>query len=81
MKLEKGEKEMENFLEKAKESSRILAEIGGAEKVRVLHEMADALRANMLNIIEANALDMVDATKNKLSEALKDRLFLNEERI
>ena len=72
---------MENFLEKAKESSRILAEIGGAEKVRVLHGMADALRANMLNIIEANALDMVDATKNKLSEALKDRLFLNEERI
>ena len=72
---------MEQFLEKAKESSRILAEISGAEKVRILREMAEALRANTMNILEANALDMVDATKNNLSEALKDRLFLNEERI
>ena len=72
---------MEQFLEKAKESSRVLAEISGAEKVRILKEMAEALRANTMNILEANALDMVDATKNKLSEALKDRLFLNEERI
>ena len=72
---------MEQFLEKAKESSRVLAEISGAEKVRILKEMAEALRANTLNILEANALDMVDATKNKLSEALKDRLFLDEKRV
>ena len=72
---------MEQFLEKAKESSRVLAEISGAEKVRILREMAEALRANTMNILEANALDMVDATKNNLSEALKDRLFLDEERV
>ena len=72
---------MEQFLQKAKESSRVLAEISGAEKVRILKEMAEALRANTLNILEANALDMVDATKNKLSEALKDRLFLDEKRV
>ena len=72
---------MEQFLEKAKESSRVLAEISGAEKVRILKEMAEALRANTMNILEANALDMVDATKNKLSEALKDRLFLDEKRV
>ena len=72
---------MEQFLEKAKQSSRILAEISGAEKVRILREMAEALRANTMNILEANARDMADADKNKLSEALKDRLFLNEERI
>ncbi len=72
---------MEQFLEKAKESSRILAEISGAKKNEILKEMAEALRANTMNIMEANALDMVDATKNNLSEALKDRLFLDEERI
>ena len=72
---------MEQFLEKAKESSRVLAEISGAEKVRILKEMAEALRANTMNIIEANALDMVDATKNNLSDALKDRLFLDEGRV
>ncbi len=72
---------MEQFLQKAKESSRILAEISGAEKVRVLREMAEAMRADTMNILEANALDMVNATKSNLSEALKDRLFLNEERI
>ena len=72
---------MEQFLEKAKESSRVLAEISGAEKVRILKEMAEALRANTMNIIEANALDMADADKNNLSEALKDRLYLDEARI
>ena len=72
---------MEQFLEKAKESSRVLAEISGAEKVRILKEMAEALRANTMNILEANALDMVDAAKNNLSEALKDRLFLDEGRV
>ncbi len=72
---------MERFLEKAKESSRVLAQIGGAEKVRILNEMAEALRANTMNIIEANALDMADADKNNLSEALKDRLYLDEQRI
>ncbi|SFV51304.1 Gamma-glutamyl phosphate reductase [hydrothermal vent metagenome] len=72
---------MEQFLQKAKESSRVLAEISGAEKVRILKEMAEALRANTMNILEANALDMADAEKNNLSEALKDRLFLDERRI
>lgn len=72
---------MERFLEKAKASSRILANISGAEKVRILKEMAEALRANTMNIIEANARDMEDAKINNLSEALKDRLFLDETRI
>jgi glutamate-5-semialdehyde dehydrogenase len=72
---------MEKFLEKAKQSSRVLAEISGARKNIILRQMAEALRANTMNIIEANALDMRDAVENNLSEALKDRLFLDEERI
>ncbi len=72
---------MEEFLQKAKESSRVLAEVSGADKNRILKEMANALRSNTMNILEANALDMVDAAKSNLSEALKDRLYLDEERI
>ncbi len=72
---------MEKFLQEAKSSSHIFAELGGADKNRILHEMADALEANMGGIIEANKLDMVDADKNNLTSALKDRLLLDEGRI
>lgn len=72
---------MEKFLETAKNGSRILAQISGADKKRILLEMADALRANTMSILEENAKDMRDAEKNKLSSALQDRLLLDEERV
>lgn len=72
---------MEKFLKEAKQSSRVLNELSGAEKNRILREMANSLRSNTMNIIEANALDMRDADTNDLSSALKDRLFLDEKRI
>ena len=72
---------MENFLAEAKASSRVFSSLGGADKNRILHEMADALDAQMNDIIEANKIDMADADKNKLSGALKDRLLLDEARI
>jgi len=72
---------MEEFLEKAKSASRVLSIISGAEKNRILRDMANAIRANTMNILQANALDMKDADKNELSFALKDRLNLNESRI
>ncbi|MDY0116852.1 MAG: glutamate-5-semialdehyde dehydrogenase, partial [Sulfurimonadaceae bacterium] len=72
---------MENFLKEAKESSRVLATLSSAKKNLVLKDMADALRANMINLIEANAFDMRDADKSDLSSALKDRLYLDETRI
>ncbi len=72
---------MEQFLQEAKSASRILSALSGKAKNRILNEMAEALRANTLNIIEANALDMNDANSNNLSGALKDRLFLDEGRI
>ena len=72
---------MEHFLEKAKSASRVLATLGGSERNRILREMAEALRANTMNIIEGNALDMKKADEDNLSSSLKDRLMLDEKRI
>jgi len=72
---------MEAFLQEAKASSRVLSTLSGAEKNRILKEMAEALRANTQEILKANALDMQDAEINNLTPALKDRLLLDEERV
>ena len=72
---------MEKFLKAAKAASRVLNNLSGAEKNRILQEMAAALRANTMELLEANAKDMADGEKNQLSSALMDRLFLDEKRI
>jgi len=72
---------MEKFLKEAKSSSRVLGNLSGSEKNRILREMADALRANTMDLIEANAIDMTEGEKNQLSSALMDRLSLDEQRI
>ncbi len=73
--------EMEQFLKEAKSASRVLNTLSGSDKNKILREMANALRANTMDLIEANAIDMLEGEKNKLSSALMDRLFLDEERI
>ena len=75
------DKRMEQFLEEAKASSRVIATLSGADKNRILREMAEALRTNTSAILKANALDMADADRNDLSSALKDRLLLDESRV
>ncbi len=72
---------METFLQEAKASSRVLASLSGADKNRILREMAKALRVNTEAILKANALDMQDAESNNLTSALKDRLLLDEGRV
>ena len=72
---------MEQFLQKAKDASRVLLTVSGADKNRILKQMADALRENSENILNANKIDMQDADKNNLTSALKDRLFLDKSRI
>lgn len=72
---------MEQFLEKAKSASRTLSTLSGSERNRILREMAEALRANTMNIIEANALDMAKAEAESLASSLKERLMLDEKRI
>jgi len=72
---------MEAFLQEAKASSRVLSTLSGADKNRILKEMAVALRVNTGDILKANALDMADAETNNLAPSLKDRLFLDEGRV
>lgn len=72
---------MEHFLEKAKSASRVLATLSGSERNRILREMAEALRANTMNIIESNAIDMRNAEENDLAPSMKERLLLDEKRI
>jgi len=72
---------MEAFLQEAKASSRILSTVSGADKNRILREMAADLRANTDDILKANALDMADAETNNLAASLKDRLFLDAGRV
>ncbi len=72
---------MEQFLEEAKASSRVLSTLSGSEKNRILRQMAVKLREEAATILEANAEDMRHAETNNLSAALKDRLFLDTKRI
>lgn len=72
---------MDNFLKKAKDSSRVLSTLSGSRKNSILREMAKELRARAKEIVKANMLDMADAEINKLSNALKDRLMLDESRV
>lgn len=72
---------MEKFLEEAKSGSRILSIISGAEKNRILKEMAKALRSNTVTLLEANVIDMDNGKKNNLTSSLMDRLFLDESRV
>ena len=72
---------MEDFLKKAKASSRIVSQLSGKEKNKILFQMADALRKNDEIIVEENKKDMINADENNLSSALKDRLLLDKSRI
>lgn len=72
---------MEQFLEKAKSASRVLATMSAAVRNQILREMAQALRANTMSILESNAIDMRNAQANAISSSMKERLMLNEQRI
>lgn len=72
---------MEQFLEKAKSASRVLATMSGSDRNKILREMAEALRANTMSILEANAIDMHNAKTSNISSSMKERLMLDEKRI
>jgi glutamate-5-semialdehyde dehydrogenase len=72
---------MEAFLQHSKDASHIMMTLSGAEKNRILRDMAKALRDNCADILKANELDMRDADTNNLTPALKDRLLLDESRV
>ena len=72
---------MKEFLQKAKESSRVVATLSTAIKNKTLLEFADALEENSCFIIEENIKDMKLAKQLDLSSAMQDRLYLNDSRI
>jgi glutamate-5-semialdehyde dehydrogenase len=72
---------LEQFLDQAKNSSRVLNTLSGKDKNRILKEMAQALRSETSTLLQANAVDMQNGKENNLSSALMDRLFLDEARI
>ncbi|MGJ0317736.1 glutamate-5-semialdehyde dehydrogenase [Aliarcobacter cryaerophilus] len=72
---------MKEFLQKAKESSRVVATLSTAIKNKTLLEFADALEENSCFIIEENIKDMKLARELDLSSAMQDRLYLNDSRI
>ena len=72
---------MKIFLQEAKKTSRIVANLSTAVKNKVLNEMADALMNHRNFIITNNEKDMMNARVNNLSESLQDRLLLTEERV
>ncbi len=72
---------MQEFLQKTKDASQIVANLKGDIKNKVLLEMADALESNSALIIKDNEKDLIYAKENNLSSALVDRLLLNSDRI
>lgn len=68
---------MRDFLQKAKQSSRVVATLGTAMKNDILLQMADELVSSTSLILEANNIDMQVAKEMNLSSAMQDRLFLN----
>ena len=71
---------MENMLQAAKAAKTKVNLLSTEQKNKALHAMADALIAQMDDILSANARDIADAT-NSISAVMLDRLRLSPERI
>lgn len=66
---------------KAKEASRVLAELPTDTKNRALLKMAESLEKNADTLIKANKEDVEVTRKKGAKEAFLDRLILNQKRI
>ncbi len=72
---------MQEFLEKAKDSAKVIGVLDSRVKSNVLKSMADALVENSSYIIEQNSIDMANAKESNLSSSMVDRLLLDESRV
>ena len=70
-----------DLADKARKASKTLITAGYSKRQGALLAIADALEANMGQILEANKLDMERGKANGLNSSLLDRLALNPERI
>jgi len=72
---------VEDLGRNARRASGQLATLQGSAKVRVLNQIADALRREKDALIAANAKDIAAAQQSDLALALLERLKLNEKRV
>ncbi len=70
-----------DLADRARKASKTLTTAGYSKRQGALLAIADALEANMGEILEANKLDMERGKANGLNSSLLDRLALNPERI
>ena len=70
-----------DLADKARKASKTLMSAGYSKRQGALLAIADALEANMGEILEANKLDMERGKASGLNSSLLDRLALNPERI
>ena len=70
-----------DLADKARKASKTLITAGYSKRQGALLSIADALEANMGEILEANELDMERGKANGLNSSLLDRLALNPDRI
>ncbi len=73
--------EIAEIAKRAKEASRTLGTLSTSVKDAALARMAEALEANVDEILAANDLDMRAAKEKGIGESLLDRLMLDEGRI
>lgn len=66
---------------KAKEVSRVIAQLSSKEKNEGLLSAADHLTKRTAEIVEANKQDLENAKEQGITGALLDRLMLDEERV
>lgn len=67
--------------QKAKEASRVVANLSAEQKNDILNTIAKNLVDSKQQILEANKLDLELAKQNGLKESLIDRLALSQQRI
>ncbi|PMQ02393.1 MAG: glutamate-5-semialdehyde dehydrogenase [Dictyoglomus sp. NZ13-RE01] len=75
---------MENLIEKlhkAKEASKVLANLNTIEKNKALEKIIEYLDKNKELIIKENSKDLEKGKEKGLSKSLLDRILLNEKRI
>ena len=69
---------MEQLAKETKEAARFLAKSSGADRVRVLHSIADRIEGAAADLKKANAIDLEGAHKKGLTKAMIDRLTLKD---
>ena len=72
---------MQEYLEEAKNASKIISTLGGDVKNNVLNQMANALVVNSGYIVSQNLKDMEAGKLMQLSSSLMDRLLLTNDRV